>query len=55
MKALHITITHPGAEPLAYDGLFATTCDAITDAIDRGAEAFGESACIGINVREVRP
>ena len=53
MMSLHITITHPGAEPLDYDGLFASTCDAIADAIDRGARAFGESACIGINVREV--
>lgn len=53
MKSLRITITHPGAEPLAYDGLYATTFDAIADAIDRGAEAFGESACIGINVCEV--
>lgn len=55
MKSLLITITHASAAPLSYDGLFACVIDAINDAIDRAADAFGESACVGINVQEVTP
>ena len=53
MKTLHITISHAGSEPLEYDGLFASVIDAITDALDRAAAAFGESARVGIRAHEV--